>query len=211
MVRATRKSLPISFYHIVCEGDSEVFYLEKLGQFLHSKGIHLETSIKPYSPKKTKNKCVLTDPLHLLEYAKRLKKDKDEFQHPDVMCVLLDEDVFIRGKYNKNDFIQQCSLCGVTPLFQKNNFEDFLICHLDSSKIECWKAIVSGYDAPMTDKEIMDRIVNIIPNYKKGSIPLYLQERVFSIEAFKQVISISADVKMPFMFTISTVLQKFVN
>ena len=63
----------------------------------------------------------------------------------------------------------------------------------------------------MTDKEIMDRIVNIIPNYKKGSIPLYLQERVFSIEAFKQVISISADVKMPFMFTISTVLQKFVN
>ncbi len=209
MVRAARKSFPIMFYHIVCEGASEVFYIEKIVQFLNNNGIHPEKTFKPYPPIITNNNNTLTDPMHLLEQAKKIKKDKNRFQHPDEMYILLDKDIFSNGEYDENIFRRECNSESITPLFQQNNFEDFLVCHLNKEDVATWQAIVEENKVPMTGEQVKEKIVSIIPKYKKGSIPEDIQHVVFSFEALNKAISRSADSTIPFKSGLVDLLRKF--
>ncbi len=209
MVRAARKTNPIIFYHVVCEGLSEVFYLERLVQFFNNNGIHPEKTIKPYGPHRTKNNRILTDSNHLLEQAKKIKRNKNEFQNLDKMYILLDKDVFSRGEFDENIFIRGCNLEGITPLFQQNNFEDFIICHFDDEKVSKWETIVNSYESPMSGEEVEKRIVDIIPKYKKGSLPEDIQHIVFSFESLNKAISNSDNKKIPFKSGLVDLLRKF--
>jgi len=209
MVRAARKTNPIIFYHVVCEGESEVFYMEKLVQFFKNNGTHPEKEIRPYRPHVTNNNFTLTDPMHLLDQAKKIKSDKIRFQHPDKMYILLDNDVFLTRQYDKNTFIRACNTEGIIPLFQYNNFEDFVICHLDDEAVTKWKTIVSTYDAPLTSEQVKQEIVSIIPKYRKGSIPADIQHVVFSFEALNRAILHSNDANIPFKSDLITLLREF--
>lgn len=209
MVRAARKTNPIIFYHIVCEGESEVFYMEKLVQFFKNNGIHPEKEIKPYRPRVTNNNFTLTDPMHLLDQAKKIKSDKIRFQHPDKMYILLDDDVFATGQYDKNVFRRACNTEGIIPLFQQNNFEDFVVCHFDDNTVTKWKAIVNSYDAPLTGEQVKREIVSIIPKYRKGSLPSDIQHIVFSFDALNRAISHSNDNGIPFKSDLVTLLREF--
>ena len=79
MVRAARTTLPRVFYHVVCEGGSEVFYINKLAQFLTNNGIHPEKTLRAHSPLVSRNNCTLTDPRHLLKRAMDIRRDKGFF------------------------------------------------------------------------------------------------------------------------------------
>jgi hypothetical protein len=207
MIRAARKIPPVIFYHVVCESESEAFYIERLVQFLNQGGILPELTLKAYRPKVTRNDCALTNPIHLLEQAKIIRKDKDNFKHPDKVCILLDSDVFTNGTYNKKDFERMCNEEAVIPLFQNSNFEDSLICHLNKTQIGRWYDIVSKYCGQMKGADIKTEIVNIILQYKKGSIPAEIQSIIFSMDAFRRVIAHSEDKIIPFLLV--RLLEKF--
>ena len=80
--------------------------------------------MKPYKPHITNNNCTLTDPKHLVEQAKKIKRDKIKFKHPDKMYILLDDDVFIKKQYDKNEFIRLCSREGIIPLFRRQRYNE---------------------------------------------------------------------------------------
>ena len=207
MVRSARKEAPYEFYHIVCEGHSEAYYIERLVQLL-LKNKYFNISFKAYRPKWTKKGNTLTDPKHLIEQAKKIKK-KEDFQHPDTMYILLDLDVFNSGIYNKQDFIKKCNMEGITPLFQKNNFEDFLVCHLDDESVKKWISIVTKYNFQMSDEEVVTEIKSIIPNYNKGSVPDNFLEKIFSIDSIMKLINLNKDI--PFSSELIQLLKKIIK
>ena len=211
MVRAARTTLPRVFYHVVCEGGSEVFYINKLAQFLTNNGIHPEKTLRAHSPLVSRNNCTLTDPRHLLKRAMDIRRDKSIFLPSDEIYILLDADVFERGDCDKNKFIIECSDKSIFPLFQRNNFEDFLICHLGEEELTRWIDIVASYPRVMTGKEVMAEIVKIIPNYRKGSIPRDIFNTVFSITSIQRAISNLTNSRVPFSSDFVRLLRKFMN
>ncbi len=210
MVRASRKTFPNKYNHIVCEGHSEYYYVQRLAQFLKNKGAIQNCTFKAHTPIITSNQQTLTDPLHLLQQAKKIKTDREQFQHPDQMYILLDEDTFMTGRYNKRIFEQQCNAAGVFPLFQKHNFEDFLMCHLPDKTLNKWKNVTSTYRLPMTGDQVMQEITAIISDYKKGSIPRSIENLVFSETGLSLCISRCHDHTIPFNSGLCALLRPFI-
>lgn len=167
-------------YYILVEGHSEENYIQRLNGFLRDneydfifesknldgcfpKKYELLNGEKTYTRIKNKAK----------ELAKQYKKDSK-------LIVWLDDDLFKRKQLNKAILEKEiCTLNSKNRKFifcyNSENFEDFLIMHLDDDKFQKWHEICMEHNhfiepmmASIYEKEIID---NIIKDYSKKMLP----------------------------------------
>lgn len=163
----------LKIYHIICEGSSEVAYLNELNKYIRSFGFGEHFSIKTYNLNgvfpygKSPYKHVKN------EYDKAIKNK----QEADEVFVWLDNDVFKRGELLK-DALQQ-KLKGFSGMkYNYENFEDFLVMHLLDKQVQDWHEICvkeRHFDIPMFGEKVGKLITSIIPGYAKGSLSQAIQ------------------------------------
>jgi hypothetical protein len=104
---------------------------------------------------------------------KRDKKNNEE------VWLVLDYDRFKRSENNVSSY----KFAGNNLYFFVMNFEDFLTQHLDGQTLSRWQNICirqNHFKKPMPNDALMQNIVLIFPEYKKGSIPFDLNKNVLN-------------------------------
>ena len=208
MVRSSRITNPKIFIHIICEGHSGVTYCEQLNQYFNRHGIKPQFKLKPYPPKKTKGNKELTNCYKLLEYAIKIK-NSNIFDKTDIMCILLDTDVFRDNPNYLETFKKACIANGIILLKQHQNFEDFLIMHLNDKDCQSWVDINVQYDNKMNGNQVSEEIKRIIPDYRKGKIPRSREQYIFCPEGLANVKAHNKNSAFPFKSDfVSEILEK---
>ena len=162
----------VKIYHIVCEGSSEVAYLNELNKYIREAALKIVLVSHNLNGISSYNK-IRNDYLKVRKHVKNKKNTDDIF-------IWLDNDVFKREKLSKNK-LQQI-LMGFSGIkYNYENFEDFLVMHLSDEKIREWRKICIGqnhFNIPMNGEVVEKLIKSIIPDYLKGSLPKEIQSNL---------------------------------
>lgn len=159
-------------YLVICEGSSEVAYVQELNRFLNEEGFRLVFSVVDACGggfNRIRQIC----------RQNRLKRQTHAF-------VLVDRDLYCDGEcVNARRYAQWKD--SLPPFyFQYFNFEDFLLMHYPKSIVEAWKEKVAAshhFERPLPETEYMPFFVSFIKEhkaelqieeYKKGSLPFVL-------------------------------------
>jgi hypothetical protein len=165
-------------YHIICEGKSEVSYIERLNRFFDNNDINC--SFKTYNlrgvvPVKDKSeKSSYTKILNIYRNEVLFSKEKGE-----LVILWLDDDMFIEKTLNKDrlrsQFSKECGNNQIIFCYNYENFEDFLVMHLEEDVFlsyyrEC--DAKQHFKKPLRANEysiIMEQYA--FKNYNKGKLP----------------------------------------
>lgn len=150
---------------IICEGSSEVAYLQELNRLLRENEIPLVYIQKPCDGG---------------QYSKVVRKykevRKENRRSPIHICI--DYDTYLRN--NSNNWTSYRNRPQGIPefLFTTMNFEDFLSLHLDKTLSDSWHHLCSRnnhFSSPMHSETYTPLFTaNIVPGYRKGEIPFSL-------------------------------------
>lgn len=159
--------------YVICEGQSEYAYIQKLRNFLNDKGIQLD-----FLPYKATNgtftnlkKC----------YSDKKKNNNKAFGKNEVIF-FADWDMFFRDKHNQanntktNNFTQYQEEKEKLPnfYFSYHNFEDFISLHLQFEQAADWCKICVNRDhfnSPMHSKIYEPLFKQLVIGYTKGELP----------------------------------------
>lgn len=152
---------------VICEGGSEVAYLQLLNRFLREQECALrfvarnaESGIFKFVQKK---------------YREERRRNKN-----GTFIVWVDDDLYVG---NRNDTDKACATQfealppNVKKIFKfsRHNLEDFLASHLQDDVFEMWKSVCIQHNhfiTPMFEEEALPLIrEHLFPNYKKGECP----------------------------------------
>lgn len=153
-------------YYIVVEGKTEEQYFKRLNQLDEIKTSPLR--FDPYQAGNCSSKVVLRKYNEILR-THNVRKPAPGWN--DVKMIVLDRDVFCRGKERADRFPPNILY------FSVFNFEDFLVQHLESDKVVQWNSIClrqNHFKEPMVENHYMEHIQTIFPNYSKGALPFDL-------------------------------------
>jgi hypothetical protein len=136
---------------IVCEGFSEVAYIQQLNRLLRELNVSINLC-----PKKVGTG----------EYKSVMARYKIESKNNlrTKVLVWVDYDIYVRN----------CIQDKVPFMFNKQNFEDFLFLHLDDDKLNVWLSICQAHNhfsEPMYSEEYMPLVRQHFSNYQKGDLP----------------------------------------
>lgn len=151
--------------YVVAEGESEVSYLNELNRFFREEDIEYV-----FYPVKANNGLYR-------EVKKSYRKLRKEHRNERIE-ILVDRDIYIRENEGKEYLNREVDGLPFF-LFSYMNFEDFLILHLDNSRVMRWNALCKEHfhDAiPLSSKDYMPlmRCCDIWPrtiHYRKGTVP----------------------------------------
>jgi len=165
--------VPCKRYLIVCEGQSERAYLQRLQSFIDNQPV-VEGAFEPplqfIAPYRLVAKSGACDKLISL-YKKTKKENKnssieiwadfDLYHRNDNQCV----NHYFKKSPNIPDF-----------RFSFHNFEDFYALHFNDIHLHEWINFGSSngrnhFQSPLHDKGYMPEIKRIFPDYKKGELP----------------------------------------
>ena len=167
-------------YYILVEGHTEENYIQRLNSFLRENEydfIFESANLDGCFPKKSElingEKTYSRIKNKASELAKKYKKGGK-------LIILLDDDIFKRKQLNKSILEKE-----IKTLNSKNknfifcysyeNFEDFLIMHLDDDKFQEWHNVCiknNHFTNPMTANIYEEEIKNnIIKDYNKRMLP----------------------------------------
>ncbi|MCA6069767.1 MAG: RloB family protein [Endomicrobium sp.] len=147
---------------IICEGKSEVAYIQELNKYFREKNISINLVSKQ------------ADNGSYAAVVKKYKEFKKNNKHGFRMWIWVDRDIYKRNerknmdKYNKKPD-------GV-PNFCFNifNFEDFFILHYPKDKVSNYRKLCENKDHfknPLHSEDYMPLIKKVIEGYNKGSLP----------------------------------------
>lgn len=173
-------------YVILCEGSSEFAYIQILNRILNDNSIN----------KSLVAAVIGTGHFSDVEqvYKKQYKKNKKLEKH-----IWVDEDIYKRNdKYNGTKYSNKDAAIP-NFLFNKYNFEDFLVMHLDDDTIDYWEQtlnIKGHFSIPLKAKEYIPLIkekIKIFNNYEKGVLPFDI-----TLDNIKQAYSIHQNPNIKF-------------
>jgi hypothetical protein len=165
--------MPTTRHIIVCEGESEWAYLQRLQGFLDDQELPsgvFETPLKFIVPQR-----VIVKNGSFGKMASRYKQTRKENKKASIQ-IWADFDL-----YHRND--QRCSeyysakASGIPDfLFSFHNFEDFYALHFDGEILEQWLQYGSSvgrrhFAEPLHARDYVPEIERIFSGYKKGGLP----------------------------------------
>jgi len=149
---------------IVCEGHSEVAYIQELNRLLREIGARAVLLPKPV--------CTGFYKTVMNKYkAERKNNPRTE------IGVWVDYDLYARNNSNcMTDYNKTKDK--VQFMFNRQNFEDFLALHLDDGKLKNWLNVCNAkkhFNVPM-HSDVYEPLVqrHLFSNYKKGDLPFEL-------------------------------------
>lgn len=163
--------MPCTRYIIVCEGESEWAYLQRLQSFLDKQPLvdgTFESPLKFIAPLQAIAKGGKFSTLKRQFSATRKSNGKSTIQ------IWADFDL-----YHRND--QDCARLYLrkTPgipdfLFSFHNFEDFFALHSDGDRFQEWLRFghCGHFANPLHSSGYLPEIQRIFPNYTKGNLPV---------------------------------------
>ena len=165
--------MPCVRHIIVCEGESEYAYLQRLGSFLNAQPLPdgtFETPIRFIGPTRAVAK---TGSFRTIKRA--FNKTRKENKRAPSIQIWADFDL-----YHRND--RDCAggyaakTSGIPDfLFSFHNFEDFLALHWSGAQLAEWLRYGSPagrnhFAAPLHSKNYEPEIERIFPGYRKGTL-----------------------------------------
>lgn len=167
--------------YFICEGRSENNYLNLLNKFFDENNINYifqynNVNLEGVFPNKgdlEANTC----------YSKMIKFFKEKFAQnirSGTFVFWLDDDVFKRKEINKSSLEKiitekfSSKNKEIRFIYSYENFEDFLVMHLDDDKINKWQNICekcNHFKNPMKAKIYEEKFREIFPNYQKHILP----------------------------------------
>ena len=182
---------------ILCEGPSEVAYVSELSGFLDD----IDAPIN-FIPKNIGTG-------HFVAAVKEYKKNKKS-NPKGTISIWVDKDTYIRNDENDRENYKKKNKAIPNFLFTRFNFEDFLVMHLSEDNLEKWREICKKHDHfhnPMhSDTYEPLYIQNIFPNYKKGDMPIEINE-----ENLKLAIERQNDPTIEFKCDFLNLIKPYIN
>ncbi len=150
---------------IICEGSSEVAYLQELNKLLREKEIPLVYIHKS---------CDGGQYSKVVRAYKKAKKDNPRTS----IHICIDFDTYLRNDTNNWTSYQNKPKSIPEFLFTTMNFEDFISLHLEKELSDTWDHLCASnnhFSSPMHASIYTPLFAkNIIPGYKKGEFPFTL-------------------------------------
>lgn len=155
-------------YIIICEGNSEFAYIQKLNRFLAEKQYHFT-----FVPKRAQTG-------HFTEVEKKYRKEKKNNKKCEIK-IWVDKDTYARDDLN-DQVKYESSPLKENFLFSTMNFEDFLALHMDETTLENWHQVCcqkKHHTDPMVESEYLPLVKkHLFPEYKKGDVPFEITEQI---------------------------------
>lgn len=164
-------------YLVICEGDSEVAYIQMPNRYLLESGQSIVFSAKNASGG------------NLKQIRRTLRGVKWKRETP---CVMVDRDVYERNERKVAELYEKEKNNLPAFLFQYFNFEDFLVMHCSSEIVVRWRSCMDAKGhfgvcaRPLTEEDYMPeflafvkdnaRLMGFDPNYQKGDMPFELTD-----------------------------------
>lgn len=151
-------------YIILCEGSSEVAYIQILNRILNGKNINISFAAKEIGTG------------HFSDVEKAYKKKCKENKKLEKV-IWVDKDIYKRNDRNNNTKYSNKKNNIPDFLFTTYNFEDFLVMHLDDNISDNWHQILNTqnhFNMPLKSDKYIPLIkenIDIFNNYEKGDIP----------------------------------------
>jgi phage pi2 protein 07 len=151
---------------VICEGKSEVAYIQEFRRLLRELGI--SSNILPYS--------VGTG--HYVEVVRKYRqvckeRRKDKI---DSFIIWVDADVYKRNEQKNQTKYSKKQKYIPNFKFNTYNFEDFLVMHLPKEEVAKWEKICSDaghFITPMHSDVYLPLLCkSILPTYCKGELPI---------------------------------------
>lgn len=163
-------------YIIICEGNSEYAYIQKLNRFLSENGYDFTLIAKRVGTG------------HYKEVQKKYNIERKN--NPKLPIeIWVDKDTYIRNDEGDGDKYAQKPSKIPDFLFSVMNFEDFLALHTDKDILENWFQICSRnkhHITPLKESEYLPLVKeHLFPNYNKGDIPFEITSEKLE-QLFKQ-------------------------
>lgn len=149
---------------LLCEGASEVAYIQELNRYLRENECDFV-----FIPKQV-GSGFYTD-----VYKKFKEENKANPKTPKK--IILDDDIYVRNadKCERNNSAKYAeSPIKSEMLFNTHNFEDFLMLHCDDETLNRWVATCVEHNhvnVPMHSEEYEPLVNDFFPGYAKGAFP----------------------------------------
>lgn len=167
-------SMPCVRHIIVCEGESEHAYLQRLQSFLDSQPLPegtFETPLRFIGPMQAIAKGGSFGKLK--SHYNRVRKENR--RAPSIQ-IWADFDLYHRNDVNCATNYSAKSAGIPDFLFSFHNFEDFFALHWDGAHLQEWLDFGSSsglnhFDSPLHARGYLPEIKRIFPDYGKGALP----------------------------------------
>jgi len=155
---------------IVCEGESEWTYLQRLQSFLDSLPLPLDTFETPLRFVARKQAVVKSGSFGKLKSCH--KKERKENKKASIQ-IWADFDLYHRNDCSCAERYARKAAGIPDFLFSYHNFEDFFALHWDGQHIQQWLCFGNQghFISPLHSKGYLPEIENIFPTYEKASLP----------------------------------------
>ncbi len=163
--------MPCTRYIIICEGESEWAYLQRLQSFLEQQQMPdggFETPLRFIVPERVIVKSGAFGKL-------RNRYNKTRKQNKNISIqIWADFDLYHRNDKGCADHYAHKSAGIPDFLFSYHNFEDFFALHWDGDRFQEWLRFGSGghFDTPLHAEGYLPEIKKIFPGYDKGALPV---------------------------------------
>lgn len=151
---------------VVCEGDSEVAYVNELNRLLYR---------DPFGFKMLAFRAVCAESGHF-DRIKRVVKTEKAANPSSRLLVWVDFDVYCRNDLNNR--LKYQNRKGLPDfLFSVMNFEDFLMMHCETPQLKAWTEVCRRhrhFEVPMHAWEYEPLFRDFWPDYQKGDMPFEL-------------------------------------
>ena len=149
-------------YIIICEGNSEYAYIQKLNRFLSENNYDFTLIAK------------IVGTGHYKEVQRKYRNERKN--NPKLPIeIWVDKDTYVRNDEGDKDNYKKKPSKIPDFLFSMMNFEDFLALHTDKKTLENWFQICSRkkhHLSPMKETEYLPLVKeHLFSNYSKGDIP----------------------------------------
>lgn len=156
-------------YIIVCEGESERAYLQRLQSFLdkHPEEGEFDPPLRFVAPERAIAKGGLFSMLR--NHYNRFRKENRNA----AIEIWADFDLYHRNDNHCADSYR-AKTQGIPDFrFSFHNFEDFFALHSSGEQFQAWLEFgnLGHFDTPLHSDGYMPAIEGIFPDYKKGSLP----------------------------------------
>jgi hypothetical protein len=157
-------------YIVVCEGRSELVYLQRLQSFLDAQTGPWDVPLR-FIPK-----VPAAAGGGFYRNIINCYKDEHKQNKRHHFAIWVDHDIYFRQssaeeRRNSDRFLKHTGV--PTFLFSFHNFEDFLVLHMDDATVQRWHAafVSTGHSInPLHSEDYMPLFESVLPGYHKGDL-----------------------------------------
>ena len=151
---------------ILCEGESELAYIQELNRLLVKNNTSYGRAFIP--------KCIGSGYFNLVKKAYIAERKRNP---KDTIFIWVDKDLYVRNDKNCLDEYKKRPNSLPEFFFSIMNFEDFIVLHCQDEIVSQWIDFCTQkrhFSSPMHASEYEPFIKKMFPDYQKGELPFNL-------------------------------------